>query len=151
MWFVVAELLQKALPDGQKNESLFTLVIQFLSYLDRVDILPEALETSLLAFELLFMQQIGLAIHHPVATVTYNHPEWFSQGHGGFHNTPALTDSVPVSEGAWQLFVRLQKWEFAKQSPDGTAAHRAELRIVIDKFVTYQLEREIKSKRFLAS
>ncbi len=145
IWFVAAELLQKSLPDDQNNEQLFDLVTNYLRFLNQPDLSPPVLRASLVAFKISLLQHIGLAIHCP-SSETHS-PKWFSQTQGGFHTGNQLADSQPVGESVWQTFIGLRDWNYAEPMPSWTEI--GILQQLVSQFVTYQLEREIKSDRFL--
>jgi DNA repair protein RecO len=146
VWFVIAELLNKALPDEQKNQPLFGLVREYLQFLNSPDISEPALAASLLKFKIRFMELIGLQVHAPSSSDGTG--ILFSANRGGFYSGQPASDSRPASPATWQLFWQLQQAPFADL--DSIQDDTGQLRELVNEFISWQLEREIKAERFLS-
>lgn len=147
VWFVVAELLNKALPDEQKNQLLFALIIEYLQFLNSPDISGSGLAASLLKFKIRFMELIGLQIHAPVLAQGQT-GILFSANRGGFYIGQPASDSWAVSPSTWLSFLKLQQLPFAEL--DAVRPDISQLQDLVQEFISWQLEREIKSERFLS-
>lgn len=144
VWFVVAELLNKALPDEQKNQPLFALVVGYLEFLNSGDWDEATLSTSLVKFKIKLLELIGLQIHVPAQD---GPGILFSANRGGFYIGQAASDSVSVSPTTWKAFQSLQSQSFqelAEAQWDTSAVSD-----LVNKFIVYQLDREIKAEKFL--
>ncbi len=146
VWYVIAELLNKALPDEQKNQSLFALVLDYLQFLNSPKIDEQTLTVSLVKFKIQFMELIGLQIHVPSA-VDSQASILFSANRGGFYVGQPASDSRPVSPATWQVFNLLRSISFAAIRNQPTEIEQ--LHNLVNDFISYQLEREIKSEKFL--
>lgn len=147
VWFVLAELVNKALPDEQKNQPLFALVVDYLQFLNSPHISEEVLSASLLKFKIQFMELIGLQIHAPEASMNET-GILFSANRGGFYLGRQASDSSAVSQPTWQAFNTLRSISFA--AIRNQLVDTSQLQNLVNDFISYQLEREIKSDRFLA-
>lgn len=145
VWFVIAELLNKALPDEQKNELLFQLVHDYLDFLNSPAFDPSTLTVSLVKFKIQLMDLIGLQIHIPHVAV--DQAVLFSASKGGFYTGQPSSDSRPVTAATWQTFLDLQTRQFDQLT--GSEPGIDQLQDLVNQFVSWQLEREIKSDKFL--
>lgn len=148
IWFVVAELLIKLLPDNQPNEALYDSTASLLEFLDTAEELSESrLQAALLKFKIAAMGAAGMAIHD-VAAYDQAQTMFFSPSRGGFYyGSAGGADSVPVQEEIWHQFRALQDAGFSSlpETPPGAAG----LSKLVAQFIVYQLEREIKSEKYL--
>lgn len=150
-WFVVAELLIRLLPDNQPNKNLYDSVLSFLAFLNSAkDLSNSAVEAGLLKFKLSAMSKTGLEIHD-VAQLQPDKTLLFSPSKGGFYYDSATgsggADSVTVKEPVWQNFQDLKSADFSKLPKSNPWL--AELSKLISNFISYHLEREIKSEKYL--
>ena len=145
VWFVVAELLNKTLPDEQKNEALFDLVVKFLEFLDAPAITEQALTNALLKFKLDFLHEVGWQVHAPAQSQAEN--ILFSASRGGFYVGSQASDSITVTPATWQAFIQLRDGSF--QAAASFNADTQQLQRFINDFIEFQLEREIKSEKYL--
>lgn len=153
-WFVVAELLIKLLPDTQPNENLYDSVLSFLGFLNSPKDIPDSqLELGLLKFKLAAMQSTGLEIHD-IAQLDPDKTLLFSVSKGGFYYDSAgrggSADSFSVKEKTWLLFQQLKTCDFnSLPEPNSSGPVQHELSMLVSDFISYQLEREIKSEKYL--
>jgi DNA repair protein RecO (recombination protein O) len=145
VWFVIAELLNKALPDGQSNPELFKFTLSYLEFLNTENIPEAGLRASLVKFKIRFLELIGLEIHAPLGLEGPG--ILFSPSRGGFYQGSKSSDSRPITSSVWQAFLFLRKTPFSDLVQ--IQESNPELAELINDFLTYQLEREIKANRFL--
>jgi DNA repair protein RecO (recombination protein O) len=158
IWFVVAELLIRLLPDAAPNEALYESVLQFLSFLNLPQDMPDPqLELGLLKFKLAAMQATGLEIHD-ISQYDPNKTLLFSPSKGGFYyestnpgGRGAGADSVAVSEAVWRGLQDLKSADSFNDLPEPAEAApwKNKLSKLVTDFIFYQLEREIKSEKYL--
>ncbi len=144
-WFVAAELVLKATADEQKNEPLFELLRSYLYFLNQQELTAEQRLIGLLNFKIHFLQLLGLGLWYPADPTRT--PKFFSNSTGGFIVGNVSGDSVPINTRTWQLFLRLHEasWnDLVTVTESGD-----ELNQLLSGFITYQLEREIKSEKFM--
>lgn len=151
IWFVVAELIIKLLPDHQPNEELYDDVLKFLNFLnENIVLTEEQLEQSLLKFKLAAMNATGLAVH-TIGELESNKPLLFSSSKGGFYydasGRGASADSIIVKPEIWQGFHELESSEYRSMPVFGPWV--SELSKLVTSFISYQLEREIKAEKYL--
>ncbi len=144
-WFVVSEFLIRALPDGQPNPQLFDLTRQYLQFLNTTDLNPVSSKISLTQFQIKAMDELGLGIH--LVSRQTSGSTWFSMDKGGFFDEGTGSDSFQVNKESYDLFILLkdQAFELAILAEDQNDV----LFKLVNRFVTYQLEREIKSSKFV--
>ncbi len=147
-WYVVAELLLKATADAQKNAPLFQLCQDYLTYLDANDISANQLSVSLTKFKIHFLANLGLNIHSPKI------PEgekqlFFSSVRGGFYYGLVSADAVAVSAETWADYKKLCDANFS-EVPKLALNSEAIIKLV-NSFLVYQLERELKSEKFFST
>jgi DNA repair protein RecO (recombination protein O) len=150
-WFVVAELLIRLLPDGAPNETLYDSVLLFLAFMNGpAEITDAELELALLKFKLDAMAATGLAIHD-IAKLDRAKTLLFSPSKGGFYYDAAgrkgSADATAINAAVWKGFQDLKTAEFNNLPP--VASWQNELSKLISSFISYQLEREIKSEKYL--
>ncbi len=145
-WYVVSELLLRALPDGAPNEILFAELEQYAQFLDQQQLNSEQTKQSLAQFQIKAMAALGLGIR----TAKNQQEVFFSLDQGGFvpaENKNGL-DAVPVKPETFQSFQNLAQGSY-QQASEQTTAENEPLFGLINRFVAHQLEREIKSVRLL--
>jgi DNA repair protein RecO (recombination protein O) len=148
VWFVMAELLNKALADEQPNPPLFALVVDYLQFLNTLDISDSVLAASLVKFKIQLMELIGLQLHAPSADASQSNLQ-FSPNRGGFYIGPAASDSHQVAPATWQAFNTLKSISFA--AIRNQTLKTSQLQDLVNSFISYQLERELKAEKFLHS
>jgi DNA repair protein RecO len=144
-WFVAAELIMRATADEQKNPELFLLLQDFLRFMNREDVSTPALDAALIKFKIELLAYIGLGLWQPADQAQA--PGFFSNSRGGFINTRLSNDAVPVDQAAWESFQKIKAADFNQLS--GFSGPTDKLQPHLSSFLEYQLEREIKSERFI--
>lgn len=147
-WYIASELLIKALPDNAPNELLFFEMEQFAKFLHATNLDVIGIKKSITQFQIKAMAALGLGIRLPDEnTPSPGVTLQFSLDRGGFVLADAL-DGLPVPGAVYKAFQDLAQsnCEIGQNIPDADAA---ELQKLVNRFVAYQLEREIKSQRNL--
>ncbi len=144
-WFVAAELILKATADEQPNEPLFFLLKAYLDFLNQPQVSVAQLSAALIKFKIHFLQLLGLGLWYPADPSLV--PQFFSNSTGGFLLGNASGDSLPIHSATWKLFLELR--DISWSAPLSITAAQEELNQLLSGFITYQLEREIKSERFI--
>ena len=120
--FYGVELVLKFSPDEQKNQSLFELLKDFLSFLDTALDNAELLGRGLLKFKICFLDVMGLS----------------------------LPQEQVVKETDRSIFVELGNLPFFKLSKlEVKSGELGNLQRQLSDFIRYELEREVKSEGFL--
>lgn len=139
--FYASELALKFTPDEQKNEALFNLLREFLSFLNGKN--SQALMGLALAkFKINILQTLGLDISHPHAG------KFFSNSRGGFI-AETSGDAWPVEPAVLNLFLTLADCRFDYLQNIKQPSGLETLQILLSRFVEYQLERTVMSEKFL--
>lgn len=144
-WFVVSEILNRALPDGAPNEQLYHGTLNYLKFLSSNDLEESQVRISLVQFQMKAMEKLGLGIRRIRVGVPQS--VWFSMEHGGFFAEDPGADGFAVDVDTYKLYLRLLHGTFSESPAAIDAGQR--LQKLVKRFVEYQLEREIKSARFL--
>lgn len=124
--FYAVELVLKFTPDGQKNEKLFCLLLDFLSFLekrtDNIDSAAATFNAALAKFKAGFLSAVGLSalFHEDLIKQPKQLQECKGLEQADFENLPLLNTG---SLGDLQKF--------------------------LSDFIVYHLEREVKSEGFL--
>lgn len=142
--FSAAELVLKFLPDEQPHPGVFNLLKIFLSYLSESLLLESECEIGLLAFKIKFLDGIGLGIRYPEKADENN--LYFENHSGGFVTSSHV--GVKVGHGSLKYFLDLKDASF-KDLPKALPEIK-ELTGVINQFLEYQLERELKAEKSLS-
>jgi DNA repair protein RecO (recombination protein O) len=142
-WYVAAELCLKATPDEQKNEELFALCLDFLEFLETTPPQPLVQACGSVKFKLLALTHLGLSPRLPLGEYVYV----FSNHAGGFARPPAASDARPVSPETCRLSRVLFDMPFSKLPQ--VLADPTELQELLTSFISYQLERELKSEQVI--
>jgi DNA repair protein RecO len=150
LWFVAAEMCTRLLPDNQPNDEFYRLTGAFLDFLDSSSGLTESqLEVGLLKFKLAAMASTGMGVHE-IPEYIPGQPLLFSPSKGGFYydsNGRGGADTTTTSESVWAGYRSVKESSWDKMPEDGNWL--PQLSSLISTFMTYQLEREIKSERYL--
>jgi DNA repair protein RecO len=144
--FYALELVLKFTADEQKNELLFNLLEEFLEFLNSGS--PnEALNLALAKFKLEVLEASGLGLHFPPAAAGGD-KMFFSPGKGGF-SAVRLADALPVSPDCYDMLLYLKKSGFENLKTPQDFGQINELQSLLSLFIEYQLERKIKSEKYL--
>jgi DNA repair protein RecO (recombination protein O) len=149
--FYALELLIKFTPDEEENETLFNLFTNFLTHLNTYTKDVALIDLGLAKFKIQFLESLGLSIHTPTIP---SEEIYFSNSKGGFVISEEGADHVPVDLVTLEQFEVLKQGNFASlpqllSNQFFTGQSTEELQEVLSGFVRYQLEREIKSERYL--
>jgi DNA repair protein RecO len=144
--FYALELVLKFTADEQKNERLFNLLEEFLEFLNS-ESSDEALNMALAKLKLQMLAASGLDVHFP-AEIQSGDKIFFSPSKGGF-SIERFADALEVSSDCYALFLYLKKSGFENfKTPQGFGQNH-ELQSLLSLFIEYQLERKIKSEKYL--
>ena len=151
-WYIVSELLIRALPDQAPNESLFFELEQYAQFLHETDSSPDQIRQSVMQFQIKALATLGLGVRDfstKSGPLSSRESLWFSMDRGGFVDENSV-DAIPVQWEAFQSFRVL-----AEQSYDRGATIASPslglLPALINRFVIHQLERDIKSHQLFAN
>jgi DNA repair protein RecO len=142
-WYLASELLIKAMADGSPNEPLFHLLAEYLQFVSDHDLTKEQVSTSLIQFQIKALRELGMGIK----SASPDGPLWFSSHSGGFMTTDKPVDAVPVQAGEYAHFEALLLNGFGKSLEVTLSQPLARL---VNQFVTYQLERELKTAQYIS-
>lgn len=151
-WFMASELTTRAVPDGAPNELLFAELEQYASFLNQSQLSSELVKQSVTQLQVRVLATLGLGIHLVDATPDLTLAPcsvWFSLDRGGFTSADSA-DAIPVNAQDYQSFQALLNSPYQAVS-QAALPGLAQLSGMVNRFVTYQLEREIKSQHNLAS
>lgn len=144
--FYAIELALKFTPDEQKNEPLFNLLENFLEFLNSRHN-EETLNLGLLKFKAEILAVSGFNLRH--AKNAKQAPVFFSQNRGGFF-AEKYPDAVLVHKTAYELFLQISQSDFARLSAIKHQGQRLpEIQDLLSKFIEFQLERQVKSEKYL--
>ena len=146
-WFVVAEFLIKSLGDGAPNEQLYGVIADYLAFLNSQELSADELDMALVQFQIKALGAIGLGVQ--LRTVAPQSSVWFSQYQGGFVSGNTTGDAAQVTVEQYVVFSRMVIEPFQVLSV--ASADKQRITQLVQAFVTYQLERELKSHRFLSA
>lgn len=141
------ETVMKFTADEQPNQALFLALKNFLYFLDGKNLSEDSLNLGLAKFKINLLKALGLNVSVPAGARPA--AVYFSNRHGGFcfHQE---SDSVPVSPECFLLFFGLAgRPEFEAALAAGSQAALAELQVLLSGFVEFQLEREVRSEKYL--
>jgi len=141
--FYAIELVLKFTPDEQKNEKLFQLLVHFLNFLNS-DQNQEILNLGLAKFKMEILNVLGLSI----ADDTSSAEVFFSPARGGFSGKKSA-EGLTVSKVAYQAFLDLKTLDFMGLSTFNNSIGIHELQNFLSGFIEYQLERKVKSEKYL--
>ncbi len=146
MAFYALELALKFTPDEQKNEALFNLLAEFLHFLNtRED--SGILDLGLAKFKIGVLAALGLGLHSAGGSSGQTQ-KFFSAAKGGFsaHKT---ADAVLVTPAAHSLFLELEQRAFSGLGRLNESYGLGDLQVLLSGFIEYQLERQVKSEKYL--
>lgn len=142
-WFVVAEMLIRALPDEAPNEALFRVLLRFVKFLATHDFSEPQLACLVMQFQLQALQALGLGMNLPPIDRPDAGDYRFDPSLGGFTDATTEAGAILVSASVARRLAQLSNPEF--QLLQTTDTELRELRKLLNAFVTYQLDRELKS------
>lgn len=146
-WYVAAELVMRSLADSAPNEVLFAELENFAKFLHEQTLDASSVKKTITQFQIRALSALGLGIRLLDDTTNSGTNLQFSLDKGGFINSAAL-DGQSVTLQTYDAFLILQKDDYSA----GQAIQEKEsieLQKLVNRFVTYQLEREIKSQRYM--
>ncbi len=144
-WFVAAELVLKATADEEKNDLLFVAIEQFLHFLDSDVLTQDAAPRGLVKFKLAFTDALGVTVLAP--EYDSSQPMFFSASRGGFVQDEKPADALPVHPNTVRTLDALRRGTYSDMLTSDSNVD--ELNDLLTQFITYQLEREIKSEKFV--
>jgi len=142
--FYAQELVLKFTPDGQKNEPLFYLLEFFLEFLNSKNPEP-VLDLALAKFKLEILRVLGLGIKSSAGD---NQPIFFSASKGGF-SRQSSADNLKALPEVYGLFLELKDLGFTNLDKVKNTGGEKDLQNFLSQFIEYQLERKIKSEKYL--
>lgn len=142
-WYLMSELLSKALADGSPSEQLFHLAESYLQFLHDHELSTEQINLVVAQFQVKALQYLGMAMVNPGSADKM----WFSNHQGGFVNNGSGADAFAVSQQDFALFQTLVRNNFEVVLNHQTDSKP--LSQLINRFMTYQLERELKTAQFM--
>jgi DNA repair protein RecO len=145
-WYVASELLLKSLGDQAPNEPLFNELMAFAQFLHATPLSALEAQLAQVQFQARALAALGLGVQLPPSG---SRQIWFSMDRGGFLVDDASSDSRPVSWETCQIFEQLLSAPYGVKKTL-SQAHVREISSLINGFVNYQLEREIKSQLYLS-
>lgn len=141
--FYIIELVLKFTADEHKNEQLFELLRGMLEMLN-ADLTSEVLDLALAKFKLGILQASGLDVHYPSG----NHTQiYFSNYKGGF-TLDSAADSRIAKPETYEAFLRLKDIDFGALISQ-PRPNLGDLQELLSSFIEYQLERKVKSEKYL--
>ncbi len=146
--FLGMELMLKFTPDEQKNEKLYQLFLDFLDFLEE-NREPDILSLGLAKFKIGILQVSGFGVDY-FSELILADKIYFTPARGGFSEVSSV-DSYLVSVQTYQLFLNIIKAEFSTVSAISTQSKLSELQNLLSQFIEYQLERTLKSEKYLDS
>jgi DNA repair protein RecO (recombination protein O) len=121
--FYAAELVLKFTPDEEKNERLFNLLKDFLTFLNKSSD-EKLFDLALAKFKLGILETLGLG---------------FSHSFEGKRITPQAQEALKQIEAV----------EFGNLSETSNISSVTDLNRFLSEFIEYQLERRVKSEKYL--
>ncbi len=144
--FYAQELVLKFTGDEHKNEKLFNLFLEYLEFLNN-HYQRAVLEPALAKFKIGFLETVGFRITYDkncasAQSVGFSNPKGgFTSG--GHHRGRNLKCS-------FEQFLKLQNLDF-NDLAKASLGEIDELQGILSSFIEYQLERQVKSEKFLLS
>ncbi len=165
-WYMAAELLLRSLPDNAPNDLLYSEIQKYALFLHETKLEPEQVKLSIAQFQIKALEALGLGISKvkvPAQTPVSVQPPisaqpqqyWFSLDAGGFSSEEKSSDAISVTKSTYEMFISLKSGpyeEVLKLSSEVSATNTQAInnfQNLVNRFVSYQLEREIKSQRYL--
>jgi DNA repair protein RecO (recombination protein O) len=142
------ELVLKFTADEHKNERLFISFAEFLEFLDTVQP-EEIMNLGLAKFKIDILELSGLGVGYPSA-IQNGQKLFFSPIGGGFSYVN-YTGAMPVSPQELELFLQLLAGSFPLLANAQNFTKIESLQNLLSRFIEHQLEREIKSEKYIAN
>ncbi len=147
--FYVIELILKSTADELPNESLFDISESFLNFINQYATDEDLILVALVKFQMEFLTNLGFEVLVP-AKEPSELGVGFSNSHGGF-TTEDAADYNPVSTESFNFYKILNSTPFTDiqniKLPDKNS--KESLQSLLNSFISYQLERDIKSESLL--
>ncbi len=157
IWFSSAELVFRAAPDEQPSEEIYYSLQGLLNFLESYSVnkfeQAEVLYLGLIKFQLLVMNNIGLGLQTLSEDIVADQL-LFSAEKGGLLPPSAASSTAKLVPASFNKQLRwLQQVSFGQilQISSDKKLQVTGLQDIVNEFINYQLEREIKSHRFLRS
>lgn len=147
-WYISAELIMRSLPDSAPNEILFSELEKFAQFLHSQTLDPVGVKKVITQFQIKALNALGLGIRMPEITSNMAPTVQFSIDRGGFVADSGLLDGQAVSKDVFDAFLLFKKGDYSAGQAIQTTTLES-LQKLVTRFVTYQLEREIKSQRYM--
>jgi len=145
-WYVVTEILMKSLPDSAPNEPLFFELEKYAQFLHETQFDVDEIKQSVAQFQIKALATLGLGIRSEDSD---RQNIWFSLDRGGFVAEDSI-DAIPVKKELLQFFKKLVTQPYSEIT-GSDREDSSQLSALVNRFVTHQLEREIKSQRLLTN
>jgi DNA repair protein RecO (recombination protein O) len=148
--FFALEILLKFTADEHRNEKLFNLYLDFFRFLDKTAEDPDKLNFGLAKFKIDFLTAVGFSVSADRPKDFIGNIS-FSNSRGGFEFGQGAPDGQSASEQAFNRFKELRALNFSalEDYRIPSVGDIEYLQRILSGFLEYQLEREIKSERFL--
>ena len=143
--FYALEVLLKSTADEEKNEFLFNLLVELFNFLN-TNADENILDLGLAKFKIKVLDELGLSIRRPENFTTQK--LFFSPVRGGFF-TDRTGDAVSLSPSVIYLFEFTKQKSFNQLASAGQSEGLNELQELLSNFISYQLERKLKSEVYL--
>lgn len=144
LFFWIAELILKSTSDEESNDALYGLLVESLGYLNTPEVSPGP--AFKVKFILKFLETIGLGVQRPNQLLPAETTIYFSNSAGGFGYSIS-PDSVVVPRSFLEAseLARAGRFEALPIIP----CDYEQLFALLSGFLSYQIERNIHSSRFL--
>jgi DNA repair protein RecO (recombination protein O) len=142
--FFALESILKFTPDEQVNSELFSALVKYLKNIN-LSVGAKVCKLELVKFKIAFLSGLGFSVNLPAGKIETYENLGFSNSLGGFTWEKAF-DLRQVSQNAVQAYCKLvenpNEIFFGMNEID-------ELNNILSGFVTYHMEREIKSEKYI--
>lgn len=144
-WYITSELVMRGLADSAPNESLFLELERYANFLHTSEYSRDEINTSIVQFQIKAIRALGLGIR----TVPNGSTIYFSLDRGGF-TSETSADAILINSSVQLTFQNLQNKTYGATTEVSPADYKS-ISSLVNRFVSYQLEREIKSQRLLSN
>lgn len=145
-WYMASELVIRSLPDSAPNETLYEELQKFAMFLHKTELSTDQIKHSITQFQIKSLSSLGLGIK----TIPNSESQmWFSLSNGGFVSADSA-DATPILGVIHNAFLDLVNNDYSVAEQEQVEI-ATPLYNLVNRFVTYQLEREIKSQRLFAN
>lgn len=146
VWYIAAELIIKSLADNAPNEVLFAELEKFAQFLHETELDQESVKKVITQFQIKVMTTLGLGIRSVEINADQSPPLQFSLDKGGFVSSDSLDGQV-VAKSTYEAYKVLSSSDY-QNGQSITQEQSSDLQKLVNRFVSYQLEREIKAQRY---